>query len=114
MEKVKYCPKCMKEHSVDTETCDCGFKFHIVEVVDEVASTNTIIVDDNVPQFVWSLISFICPIAGLILAYLWVDKYPQRKPVLMKMAIGMAIFWFCAGIIFVSLASGVKTGDVTI
>lgn len=116
MEKVKYCPTCMKEYNVDQEKCECGYEFHVVKVEDEVAqtSTNTVIIDDNVPSFVWSLISFICPIAGFILAYLWVDKWPQRKPSLMKNAIGMSIFWFFAGLIFLLLAIGVKNGDVIV
>lgn len=114
MEKTKFCPNCMREVSIDEKKCECGFEFHVVEVVDEVADTNTVIIDDPVPSFVWSLISFICPIAGFILAFLWTEKWPQRRPALMKNAIGMSIFWFCAGIIFVLLAAGVKTGDVTI
>lgn len=117
MEKTKFCPNCMQEYKIETEKCEkCGYDFHVVEVEDEVAvtSTNTTIIDDNVPQFVWSLISIVCPIAGFILAYLWVEKWPARNKILVKNSLIMSIVWLVTGIIVLLLAIGVKNGDVTI
>lgn len=112
MEKIKYCPNCQKEHSVDDTKCSCGYEFVIKEEVDETVSTNTTVIVDNVPDFVWKLVSIFCPIAGLVLYIVWRQKWPERVKILGKFSLGMGIFYTLAIIFTIFVLIGLKTGDV--
>ena len=69
MLKVKHCPKCRKEHPVSAKVCDCGYEFvQLLEREDAtVQSSNTRVIVDNVPLWIWSFLGFItCSICGWI------------------------------------------------
>lgn len=112
MTNIKYCPNCQKEVNVDEKHCTCGFEFQIKEVEDEIASTNTIVIADPVPEFVWKLISIVCPIAGIVLAILWKEKWPERKKILFKFSLGMLIFFAVAIALVIFVVIGKATGDI--
>ncbi len=114
MEKTKKCPKCLKEHEENAEKCSCGFKFYIKPVEDEIAPTNTIIDDDNIPLFVWQLISFILPPLGLFFYLKWSEQWPKRSNACGKISFTMCIVWLLIGIVWLFLAIGIKNGDVLI
>lgn len=116
MEKTKVCPKCMKEQSIDAKMCDkCGFVFHVKEETNTVVvSSNTTIIDDQVPLFVWRLISFLLPPVGFILYIVWQKKWSNRSKVCGTVALCMSIVWAFAGIVCLLLAIGIKKGDVLI
>lgn len=114
MEKTKKCPKCLKNHDVNVEKCSCGFKFYIKPVEDEAKPTNTVVIDDSTPMFVWQLISFILPPLGFFFYFKWNQTWPNRSKTCGKMAFNMSIVWFVIGLICLLIAIGVKNGDVTI
>lgn len=112
MTNIKYCPNCQKEVDAESKNCECGFEFYIKEVEDEIASTNTIVIADPVPEFVWKLISIVCPIAGIILSIIWKDKWPERKKILFKVSLGMLIFIAVAIALTIFVVIGKATGDI--
>ena len=116
MEKTKVCPKCMKEQSINAKKCEkCGFEFHVKEEVDTVVvSSNTTIIDDPVPLFVWRLISFLLPPVGFVLYIIWQKKWSNRSKACGVMALSMSIAWAFVGIVCLLLAIGIKKGDVLI
>ena len=94
MLKVKHCPKCRKEHSVGAKVCDCGYEF--VELVEKedatVQSSNTKVIVDNTPEFLWSFIGFITlSIYGFILSKVYKESYPVRAKAAKKGAIAFLI-----------------------
>ncbi len=116
MEKTKVCPKCMKEQSIKAEKCEqCGFEFHVKpENTEVVVSTNTTIIDDPVPPFVWKLISFLLPPVGFVFYILWQNKWANRSKACGKVALTMSIAWAFAGIVYLFLSIGIKNGDVLV
>lgn len=115
MEKTKKCPNCLKTHDIkETKCSECGYEFHVVEVTDEMASTNTHTVFDRTSPFTWKLISFFFPFVGLILAIVWYKKWPERSQVCRSMSFIMAVVWFFIGIIMLYVMCGIKSGDVII
>lgn len=112
MTNIKYCPNCQKENHVEAKNCQCGYEFFIKEVVDEMASTNTTVIADPVPEFVWKLIGIVCPIAGIILGCLWKTKWPERKKILFKFSIGMLIFLGVVVALTIFVVIGKATGDI--
>ena len=112
MNSIKYCPNCQKENDIQNKNCECGFEFFIKEVEDEVASTNTVVIADPVPEFVWKLIGIVCPIAGMILAFLWKDKWPERKKILFKVSLGMLIFIAVLIALVIFVAIGKSNGSI--
>lgn len=112
MTNIKYCPNCQKTNDIEAKNCECGYEFFIKEVEDEIASTNTTVIADPVPEFVWKLISIVCPIAGIILAVLWKEKWPERKKILFKVSLGMLIFIAVMILLTIFVLVGLKTGDI--
>ena len=100
MENTKKCPNCLKVHDIkETKCSECGYEFHVVEAVDEMAATNTHTVFDRTPPFLWKAISFICPLVGFIFAIIWYKKWPDRAQICRRMSLVMAFVWFFVGII---------------
>lgn len=116
MEKTKVCPKCMKEQKIEAKKCEqCGFEFHVKEQETEVTvSSNTTIIDDSVPLFVWQLISFLLPPVGFVLYIIWQNKWSNRSKACGKMALTMSIVWAFVGIVYLFLSIGIKSGDVLV
>lgn len=115
MEKTKKCPNCLKTHDIKATKCEeCGFEFHVVEVEDEIAATNTHTVDDRTSPFLWKVIAFFLPFIGFILAIVWHKKWPERSQVMRTMAFVMAIVWFFVGIIMLYIMCGIKSGDILV
>lgn len=114
MQNIKKCPKCLKENDINAESCSCGFKFYIKPVVDEIAPTNTVIIDDPTPIFLWQLISFILPPLGFFFYFKWDEKWENRAKACGKMSLTMSIVWFAIGIIWLCIAIGVKNGSVLV
>ena len=112
MSNIKYCPNCQKENHIDEAKCSCGFEFVIKEVVDETVSTNTTVIVDNVPLFVWKIIAFFCPIAGFILKYKYRNKYPERSKICGSVALGTTIFVACSILLIVLIVIGFLTGNI--
>ena len=61
MEKIKYCPKCRKQYGFDQEVCECGYEFVKIEEKEDatVQSSNTRVIVDNVPLWIWTFLGFI-------------------------------------------------------
>ena len=112
MNSIKYCPNCQKENDIQNKNCECGFEFHIKEVEDEIASTNTVVIADPVPEFVWKLIGIVCPIAGIVLACLWKEKWPERNKILFKVSLGMLIFITVVILLTIFVIIGKATGSI--
>lgn len=112
MNAIKYCPNCQSVHNIDDKSCQCGFEFVIKEVEDEIASTNTIVFSDPIPEFVWKLVGFFAPIAGFILYFLWKKKWPERAKILFKVSLGMTIFLVVSLAIIIFVMIGLATGDI--
>lgn len=100
MQKIKFCPICRKQYDIEQEKCECGYEFVKLEVqVDEtVQSSNTKVIVDNVPLWVWSFLSFItASIYGWILYAKFKESYPERSKSAKKGAITFYIF---VGVVF--------------
>lgn len=92
LKKAKTCPKCRSEVETKCAKCpNCGYEFY-VPVVDDQTPTNLLVIEDRTPAFLWGLIGFLCPIAGLVLYILWRKKYESRAITAGKAAFTMAIF----------------------
>ena len=114
MEKTKKCPTCLKVHPENAETCECGFKFYIKPVEDEIAPTNTVVLYDPVPSFVWRLIATILPPLGFFFYFKWVEKWPTRSKESGRTAFVMSIVWMVVALILLFLVIGIKNGDVLV
>lgn len=115
MEKTKKCPTCLKDNEINAKQCtECGFEFHVPEVQEEVVSLNNIVSNDPVPEFVWKLISFLCPIAGLVFFIIWQEKWPRRAKVSGKAAMAMSITICAVGFILLIVMLGIKSGDINV
>ena len=112
MSNIKYCPECQKENDVNATKCECGYEFVIKEVEDEIASTNTIVFVDRVPQFLWKLVGFFCPIAGLVLYILWKKKWPERSKNAGKFALTSVILTVVVIALTIFVVVGLATGDI--
>lgn len=114
MEKIKKCPNCLKNVNEKTEKCSCGYEFYIKPVEDEVAPSNTVVIYDPVPSFVWSLIATILPPLGFFFAYKWQEKYQVRSKTSLNTALVMSFVWLAIAIIILAIVIGVKNGDVLV
>lgn len=115
MAKTKKCPNCLETYDENIKKCEkCGYEFHVKEENEEVVVSNTIVIDDPVPAFVWKLISFVFPPLGFVFCFLWQNKWSRRAKDCGKMALAMSIAWFCIGVVWLIIAFGVKNGDVLI
>lgn len=113
MSDQKYCPNCQKLQPIDSAVCDqCGYEFVIVEKKDENVSTNTKTFVDPIPLWIWKLISYVCPVAGLVLYIVWLKKYPERSRAAGKAALTMTIILVVVIVIIIALAIGFKNGQV--
>lgn len=112
MSGIKYCPNCQKEHNINQTKCECGYEFVVIEKPDENVSTNTTIIVDKVPGFVWSWVGFLSPIAGLVLYILWKEKWPERAKRAGKVALYTTIIITVLVIIAILLFIGYKNGQV--
>ncbi|MBR6516843.1 MAG: DUF4234 domain-containing protein [Bacilli bacterium] len=95
MEKIKYCPKCKKQHPVSAAHCDCGYNFVMVNhnVDETVQTSNTKVIVDNVPLWIWSFLGFItCSICGWIFYGKYREDYPERSKSAKSGAIAFYIF----------------------
>ena len=96
MEKIKYCPKCMKVHPLDAKECDCGYVFKMKEedeVDTTVATTNTKVIVDNKPTSLWSTGAFFTlSIMGWVWYKKFKDDYPIRAQAAKKGAISFYVF----------------------
>lgn len=116
MEKTKVCPKCLKEQNIKNEKCeDCGFEFYVKEEETEVTvSSNTVVINDRTPIFLWKLISFLLPPVGFVFYVIWREKWSNRSKASGVMALTMSIVWFFVGIIYLIIAYGIKYGSVLV
>lgn len=112
MTNIKYCPNCQKENPAEQQKCSCGYEFVIKEVVDETVSTNTTVFVDNIPSFVWKIVSFLSPIAGIVLYFKFKSKWPERSKICKKVAIGTIIFEAVVILILILVIIGFITGDI--
>ena len=95
MEKVKYCPKCKKQHPLNTKHCECGYNFVVLEnhVDETVQTSNTKVIVDNVPLWIWSFLGFITlSICGWIFFAKYREDYPERSKSARSGAIAFYIF----------------------
>lgn len=98
MQKIKYCPVCRKQCDINQKTCECGYEFvQVEEKVDAtVVSSNTKVIVDNVPLWIWSFLSFITlSILGWIYVNKFKEDYPERAKSAKKGAIA---FYITAGV----------------
>ena len=98
MQKIKYCPICRKQVNIETEVCECGYQFvKVEEKIDAtVQSSNTRVIVDNYPLWVWTFLGFIsASIAGWILYAKFRESYPERSKSAKKGAIS---FYITAGV----------------
>jgi len=114
MEKTKICPNCLKKVNEDATKCECGYEFYLKPKEDEIAPSNTVVLYDPVPNFVWYIISLILPPLGFFLAYKWQEKWNGRSKQCLSTALVMSIVWFVVAIILLFINIGVKNGDVLI
>ncbi len=115
MAKTKVCPKCMKEQDINNKQCeDCGYELYVKEETEVVISSNTTVIDDRTPLFIWQLIGFLLPPAGFVLYVLWREKWSNRSKACGIMALTMSAVWFVAGIVYLIIAIGIKNGDVLV
>ena len=104
MQKIKYCPVCRKQVNIETEVCECGYQFvKVEEKIDAtVQSSNTRVIVDNYPLWIWTFLGFIsCSIAGWILFNKFKESYPERSKSAKKGAIA---FYITAGVCLVIYA----------
>lgn len=95
MQKIKYCPKCRKQYDINQEKCECGYEFvkSNVEVDETVQSSNTKVIVDNVPLWIWSFLGFItASVCGWIFYAKFMESYPERSKSAKKGAISFYIF----------------------
>ena len=112
MSNIKYCPNCQKEHNIDETKCSCGYEFVMVEKVDETVSTNTTVIVDRVPGFLWSWVGFFSRIAGLILYIVWKKKWPERSKRAGSVALYSAIVLTVILVVVLLLIRGYHNGQV--
>lgn len=112
MSNIKYCPNCQAENNLEETKCSCGYEFVNIKKVDETVSTNTTVIVDRVPGFVWSWIGFLSPIAGLILYLVWRNKWPERSKRAGSVALYTAIVVAVLAVVAVALAIGYRNGQV--
>lgn len=95
MQKIKYCPICRKKYDINQEVCECGYKFVKLEKeVDETVQTsNTKVIVDNVPLWIWKFLGFIsASVCGWIFYGKFKESYPQRSKASKNGAISFYIF----------------------
>lgn len=95
MQKIKYCPICRKQCDIKKEVCECGYEFvKVEETIDAtVQSSNTKVIVDNVPLWVWAFLSFItASVLGWIYYGKFKEDYPERSRSAKRGAISFYIF----------------------
>ena len=99
MDKIKFCPKCRKQCGLEQEVCECGYEFVKIEENEDatVQSSNTRVIVDNVPLWIWSFLGFItASITGWIHFGKFRESYPERSKAAKKGAIS---FYICLGVV---------------
>lgn len=94
MSDIKFCPNCQKEVSKDTLVCpDCGFEF--APEKEEEASNKVINIErfDPVPTFIWTVLSFLFPVVGVILFFVFRKNWSFRAEACKDGFIIGAIVW---------------------
>lgn len=94
MSDIKFCPNCQKEVSRKTEVCeDCGFEF--APEKEQEASNKVINIEkyDPVPVFLWTVLSFLFPIVGVILFFVFKKNRSVRAEACKDGFIIGAIVW---------------------
>lgn len=72
-----FCPKCGKKVTKDAEYCnECGATLKEETTKVEVINSSEP-VNNGTPAFLWGLIGFFVPIAGLILFIVWKQDRPE-------------------------------------
>lgn len=95
MQKIKYCPICCKQYDINQEKCECGYEFVKLEnKVDETTqNSNTKVIVDNVPLWIWSFLGFIsASVCGWIFFGKFKESYPERSKASRKGAISFYVF----------------------
>ncbi|MBQ4571543.1 MAG: hypothetical protein IJB21_07590 [Bacilli bacterium] len=95
MQKIKYCPKCQKQYGINQEKCECGYEFVKLESHEDetVQSSNTKVIVDNVPLWIWTFLGFITEsVCGWIFYAKFRESYPERSKAARKGAISFYIF----------------------
>ena len=103
MQKIKYCPVCRKQCDTNHEKCECGYEFVKVEEQEDatVQSSNTKVIVDNVPLWIWSFLGFItASVCGWIFYSKFRETYPERSKSAKKGAISFYIFAGVCVVIF--------------
>lgn len=94
MSDIKFCPNCLKEVVKGTEVCDqCGFQF--APEKEEEASNKVINNEkyDPVPTFLWTVLSFLFPVVGVILFFVFKKEWSVRADACKDGFIIGAIVW---------------------
>ena len=95
MQKIKYCPKCQKQYDINQGKCECGYEFVKLESHEDetVQSTNTKVIVDNVPLWIWAFLAFITEsVLGWVFYGMFKNSYPERAKSAKKGAITFYIF----------------------
>lgn len=95
MVNFKYCPVCQKQHSKDATKCECGYDFVVIKngIDETVQNSNTKVIVDNVPLWVWTFLGFIsCSVCGWIFYGKYRESYPERSRSSKSGAIAFYIF----------------------
>ena len=95
MQKIKYCPNCRKQVNIETEICECGYQSVKVEEKEDatVQSSNTRVIVDNVPLWVWTFLGFITEsVLGWVFYGMFKESYPERSKAAKRGAIAFYIF----------------------
>ena len=94
MSDIKFCPNCQKEVSKDVQVCDdCGYEFAPEKV--EEASNKVINIEryDPVPTFLWTAHSFLFPVVGVILFFVFRKNWSARAEACKDGFVIGAIVW---------------------
>lgn len=80
MAEVKYCPGCQKEVEVGVKVCpDCGYEFIVQEKKEVTNAVRKGELFDPTPAFLWTGMSFLIPIVGFILYFVFRKKWIARS-----------------------------------
>ncbi len=99
MGKIKYCPICRKQCDINQQTCECGYEFVKVEqqIDATVQSSNTRVIVDNKPLWLWSFLAFITlSIYGFVLYAKFKEDYPARSKSALR---GCISFFITLGVV---------------
>ena len=99
-----YCEKCGKENKIGTKFCtNCGNSLNV--------SFNHVVKEEKC-TFVWGILSFFVPIAGLILFIIWKNDRPKASKTAGICALIGAIISFFIGILTITMNAIPQIVDV--